>query len=134
MHCDVKIRLCKPSLWFVNTHSHGWLICTAYLAMHTATKLQYTIFTRTHFPTTEFQTEKYFQALISTSGIDKQLCSQEPNMEEEGLNLSPILGRKKSKELTMGPLSPQSLKHQTKSLPCMYICNYRSHLQEKTET
>lgn len=35
-----------------------------------------------------------------------------------------------SKELTMCSPSPQSLGHQTKSLPCTCICNDRSHLRE----
>jgi len=58
-------------------------------------KLQYTIFTRSHFATTEFHTEKHFQALLRTSGKDKHLCSQQQNGEEEGLNLSPVSGGKR---------------------------------------
>ena len=62
---------------------------------HALMKLQYTIFTRTQFATIEFQTEKHFQALLSTSGKDKHLCSQQQNKEEEGLNLSPVSGGKR---------------------------------------
>jgi hypothetical protein len=42
---------------------------------HALMKLQYTIFTRTHFATTEFQREKHFQTLLRTSGKDKHVHS-----------------------------------------------------------
>lgn len=121
VHCDMTIWLCKSSLQSVNTHSQGWLICTAYLAKHTGTKLQYTIFTRTHFPTTQFQTEKHVQALLSTSGKDKYLCSQQQNKEQEGMNLSPVSGGKRKQRTYYGPPPPPSITWTPNKISTIYV-------------
>jgi hypothetical protein len=54
----------------MNIHLQRWLISTSYLNRHTATQLQYVVFTKADLLAVKLQTEKHFLVLTGTSGKD----------------------------------------------------------------